>query len=143
MPDILHELQIGAPSAAVYEAVSSAEGLSAWWTLRTEGVPVLGQLYTLDFGPEYIWSARVTSCLAPDHIEWEFINAEPDFTGTRLRIELNESTGKTTATLAHTGWKEANAHFRVSSYCWALYLRLLRLYVEEGTIVPYSERSSA
>lgn len=44
------------------------------------------------------------------------------------------------AITSHTGWADAGEHFRISSYCWAAYLRLLRLYVEEGQIAPYEKR---
>lgn len=40
----------------------------------------------------------------------------------------------------HTGWKEANAHYRISAFCWAMYLRLLKRYVESGERVRYEER---
>jgi hypothetical protein len=42
----------------------------------------------------------------------------------------------------HVGWPEANAHHRTSSFCWAMYLRLMRLSIENGTVVPYAERLS-
>ena len=41
------------------------------------------------------------------------------------------------------GWLEANAHFRRSSYCWAMYLRLLQRYLEQGETVPYADRLGA
>jgi len=40
----------------------------------------------------------------------------------------------------HTGWPEDNKHWRISCYCWAMYLRLLRRYLEYGEIVPYERR---
>jgi hypothetical protein len=30
--------------------------------------------------------------------------------------------------------------FRRSSYCWAMYLRILRRYLEHGETVPYERR---
>ena len=40
----------------------------------------------------------------------------------------------------HLGWPEANAHYRTSCHCWALYLRVLRRYLENGESVPYEVR---
>jgi hypothetical protein len=40
----------------------------------------------------------------------------------------------------HTGWAEPNEHFRISNHCWAMYLRILRRYLEYGEIVPYEQR---
>ncbi len=42
----------------------------------------------------------------------------------------------------HTGWPVANDHYRISNYCWAMYLRLLKRYVEAGEVVPYEKRLS-
>lgn len=40
----------------------------------------------------------------------------------------------------HTGWPTENAHWRISCYCWAMYLRVMRRYLEHGDIVPYENR---
>ena len=43
----------------------------------------------------------------------------------------------------HTGWPTQNEHWRISCYCWAMYLRLLRRYLEKGETVPYEQRLDA
>jgi len=40
----------------------------------------------------------------------------------------------------HTGWPDADDHYRVSCYCWAMYLRLLKRYLEHDEVVPYEDR---
>ena len=140
MADIFHELTVRAPKARVFDAISTPAGLNAWWTLRAEGKAQEGRAYTFDFGPGYVWKATVTKCTEPDVIAWTFVDADPNWTGTHLRLALTESAGKTIVTFAHTGWRSANRHFRVSSYCWAMYLRLLRNYTERGEVVPYEKR---
>jgi hypothetical protein len=34
----------------------------------------------------------------------------------------------------------SNDHFRISCYCWPMYLRLLRRHIEHGEVVPYADR---
>ncbi len=51
--------------------------------------------------------------------------------------------GGTHVAFSHTGWPAANAHFRTSSFCWAMYLRLFKRYVEAGEVVPYARRLDA
>ena len=36
--------------------------------------------------------------------------------------------------------KLGGEHFRISSYCWAMYLRVLKRGVEFGEAVPYKDR---
>jgi hypothetical protein len=40
----------------------------------------------------------------------------------------------------HTGWPQSNDHYRISCYCWAMYLRLLKRNVERGEVVPFGQR---
>jgi hypothetical protein len=44
-------------------------------------------------------------------------------------------------THADRGWPEANGHYRTSCHCWALYLRILRRYLEFGETVPMTSGS--
>ncbi len=140
MHNIYHDLPIKASSDKVFDALASAEGISAWWSLSTKGAPVEGELYELDFGPGYLWEARVVSCTASSALEWEMTKADEEWTGTRVGFRLVESSGKTTVQFYHTGWPENNDHYRSSSYCWAMYLRILKRTIENGELVPYEDR---
>jgi hypothetical protein len=40
----------------------------------------------------------------------------------------------------HNGWPKANQHWRISCYCWAMYLRVPRRNAERGESVPYEKR---
>lgn len=140
MPDIVHQLSIHAPPARVFPAVSTPAGLDAWWTKRSAGEAREGAEFTLWFGPEYDWRARVTACRAPAAFELELVQAHQDWLGTRVGFELAEQAGGTEVTFHHAGWPRANEHWRVSCYCWAMYLRILRRHLEHGKVVPYERR---
>jgi len=43
----------------------------------------------------------------------------------------------------HKGWPQNNEHYRISCYCWAMYLRILKRYLEYGEQVPYENRLNA
>ncbi|MEZ5294362.1 MAG: SRPBCC domain-containing protein [Vicinamibacterales bacterium] len=140
MPDILHRLPIAAPIARVFETIATPAGLNAWWTLDARGVPGHGEAYDLGFGPEYQWKALVAAVDEPRWIEWEMIEADADWTGTRVGARLTETGERTIVDFYHTGWRHPNAHFRTSSCCWAQYLRILRRFLEHGERVPYADR---
>ena len=143
MADIYHDFAITAKRASVFQAVSTSAGLTAWWTLRTKGEPIPGGEYELWFGPEYDWRALVSKCVPNTEFELELTKSMGDWQGTRVGFRLEESKGVTHVRFHHTGWPEANDHFRGSSFCWALYLRLLKRYVEYGEVVPYEDRDKA
>lgn len=142
MADILHDFPIAAPPHRVFEAVSSPAGLDQWWTKTSAGNALSGSEYELGFGPEYDWRARVADCKPDRRFELEMTRADADWNGTRVRFELEEtSDGKgTQLRFSHSGWPAANEHYRVSCYCWAMYLRVLRRHIEYGEEVPYERR---
>ncbi len=140
MADIVHDLTINAPVSAVYEAVSSPKGLDAWWTRKASGVPDLGNTYVLWFGPEHDWRAEVSRCARNTVFELCLTAADDDWIGTRVGFALAEEEGKTTLRFSHAGWIARNEHFRISNFCWAMYLRLLKRYVEYDEVVPYERR---
>jgi uncharacterized protein YndB with AHSA1/START domain len=143
MPDIFQHVPINASAQTVFDAVSSGTGLDAWWTERCSGRAEEGAEYKLGFGPGYDWLARVSRCIPNHEFELELISADEDWQGTRVGFLLDEGEGVTNVRFHHTGWPESNEHYRVSCYCWAMYLRLLRRYIEHGEKVPYEDRLDA
>jgi uncharacterized protein YndB with AHSA1/START domain len=140
MPDILHDFPIKAPPTRVFAAVSTANGLDTWWTKSSNGTPATGEEYALSFGPEYEWRARVTRCVPDKEFEVEMTHADADWTGTRVGVRLDPRDGATWVQFHHSGWREANEHYRISCNCWALYLRVMRRSLEHGEAVPYELR---
>jgi len=143
MPDILHDLLIGAPRPDVFRAITTPAGLDAWWSLDSEGLAQPGSEWRLGFGPGFEWRARVTRCVPDSEFEWEITRADADWTGTQVRFHLRDDGAGTALRFEHTGWPAVNDHFRTSSCCWAMYLRLLRKLLEDGTVVPYGRRLDA
>jgi uncharacterized protein YndB with AHSA1/START domain len=143
MPDILQDFPIRVPPQRVFDAVSQPALLDHWWTLRCTGQPVVGAEYGLDFGPEYQWRAVVTRAEPGVAFEWRMTGADADWIDTSLGFHLTPSDTGTHVQFFHRGWPSANAHYRTSCHCWALYLRLLRRFLEAGETVPYDERLDA
>lgn len=140
MPDIYHDFYIEAAAERVFQAVSSPAGLDQWWTKRSSGEQKEGGLYELWFGPEYDWRGRVTTWMPNSDFELEISHADKDWNGTRVGFHMEEQNGSTTVRFHHLGWPEANEHYRISCYCWAMYLRILRRYLEHGEMVSYENR---
>ncbi|MCI0708029.1 MAG: SRPBCC domain-containing protein [Ignavibacteriae bacterium] len=140
MPSILHNFPISAPARKVFEVAATPAGLDTWWTLRSKGSPKLGETYEFWFGPEYDWRGLVTKYTPNKEIEWEMTVADKDWTKSRVGFEFEEKNGITHVRFHHTGWPEDNEHYRISSFCWAMYLRLMKRYIEFGEVVEYEKR---
>jgi uncharacterized protein YndB with AHSA1/START domain len=140
MADILQDFPIEAPPARVFAGVTEPALLDQWWTLRSSGRPALGSIYELDFGPGVLWRAVVTRSEPDAAFELQLTEADADWTGTRVGFEFAASTSGTAVRFYHRDWPEANDHHRASCHCWALYLRVLRRYLEFNETVPYDRR---
>lgn len=141
MSDILHDFPVAAPRTRVFEAVATPRGLDQWWTLTSKGAAERGAEWEFFFDAQYDWRGKVTRVEADRLIEWEITRADADWSSTRVAIELSDHPGGLTwVRFAHTGWREAGEHFRISSYCWAMYLRVLKNWVQRGETVPYDRR---
>ena len=143
MADIFHTLQVRATASNVFAAISTPAGLDAWWGDETTGEVITGGPFLFHFRPSHDWRAIVLRIQRDELFELEFVDADADWTGSKVSFRLKANGTVTTLEFSHTGWKEMNEHFRISSYCWAMYLRLLKRYVEFGEEVSYPERLQA
>lgn len=140
MFDIVHDLTIRAPLAKVYQGVSTPAGLDAWWTETCKGNPAPGAEFKLGFGDNYFWRASVTELKQDELFVLKMTDAAADWIDTIVRFELESGDGATVLHFSHEGWADQSPHYRRSSYCWAMYLRLLRVFCESGEITPYGSR---
>jgi hypothetical protein len=143
MANIYHHFPIKASVHQVFQTVSTPIGLDTWWTKHASGDPKEGAEFKLYFGPAYDWRAAVTRSIPDREFELKLISAQKDWQGTRVGFSLEENESVTQVRFHHAGWPEPNEHYRVSCYCWAMYLRLLKRYVEHGEVVPYEDRLDA
>ena len=140
MADIYHQFVINALPEKVFDAISLSKGLDNWWTKSSSENPEQGGIYTLYFGPQYNWKATVTKYLKDSRFELQLTEADDEWKGTRVGFILRNIKGITEVDFYHTGWPAVNEHYRISSYCWAMYLRILKRFVEFGDLIPYDKR---
>ena len=140
MREIIFDLPIAAPVPAVFQAISTPAGLDQWWTARSAGIARAGAEYELWFGPEFDWRATVTRCEVDRAFELRLTRAMPDWVDTTVGFTLDAGAHGTELHFVHRGWPEKGPHYRTSAYCWAMYLRILKRFLEHGEIVPYADR---
>lgn len=140
MPDIFHDFLIQAPPPRVFAGVSLPRDLDEWWTKTCDGEAHLGAEYGLGFGPGFDWRAKVTTCQPGTAFEMQITHADPEWIGTRVGFQLAGAPAGTQVRFHHRGWPGESEHYRISCYCWAMYLRILKRYLEHGEHVPYERR---
>jgi uncharacterized protein YndB with AHSA1/START domain len=143
MPGIYHNFVIKASPSKVFANIQSSKGLDNWWTKASEVRSEEGGIFSLHFGAGYNWKAVVTKFIPDQAFELRFTEADEDWLGTRAGFILKLKNQKTEVNFYHTGWPSENEHFKISCYCWAMYLRILKRYIELGERVPYENRLDA
>lgn len=126
MAAIYHQLEIKAPIENVFECVATPEGIAKWWTLHSTGTPQLKAEIEIDFGPEYKWKAIISKYKPQETVEYQMIISDNDWRNTKIGFNLQQNGEFTRLDFYHIDWPLANDHFKISSYCWAAYLRILK-----------------
>jgi uncharacterized protein YndB with AHSA1/START domain len=97
LPDIRQELVLHAPVEEVWEMVSTAQGLKAWF-MPGNLEPVEGHEFILEAGPFGQSPCQVTEVLPLQKLSFRW---GKDWT---LTFQLNEKPEGTDFTLIHSGW---------------------------------------
>jgi uncharacterized protein YndB with AHSA1/START domain len=88
MPNIHHELLIGASAEKIYSAITSQEGLSAWWTPGTNAKPDLDSVARFPFGPEYFKEMKIVELKPSEQVKWNCITGADEWIGTTISFKL-------------------------------------------------------
>jgi len=136
MATIRHQVLINAPVAKVYEAISTADGISTWWDKQTPSQTDQGLVMEHNPGPEHgVVQLRVVELIPNKRIEWECISKHPAsspasaWTGTHFVFELAEGAG-TTVDFSQVGYDEQSQFFESNKDAWGEVMQNLKKVVE-------------
>ena len=116
---------------AVFDAIVDPAHLVNWWPLKSSGTPEVGAVYNFYFTPEYDWFGKVTKCIPHKAFYIKMTQSDADWNPTTFGFDLEAIDGKVQLHFWHIGWPACNAHFKRSSFCWAMLLNGLKNYVEK------------
>ena len=136
MVDILHRVGITAPRDAVYRALTTTEGLAAWWTNDVHGDGAPGGVLEFRFGPAGGFDMKVLELQPAERVLWEVVDGPEEWIGTRIGWELRTDGEWTIVLFAHRGWREPVEFMHHCSTKWATFLMSLKAFVETGTGAP-------
>ena len=90
MPDILHKVGIKSSSPNdVYKALTTREGLSAWWTSDTQGEENVGGVLLFRFGAGG-FDMRVLELDPGKHVLWKVVDGPQEWIGTKVSFEIRQ-----------------------------------------------------
>ena len=138
MVDILHKVGITADRSDVYDALTTIDGLSRWWTTDTSGdSATVGGIVTFRFERGFVDMA--VRLLAPDAVIWEVVDGPEEWLGTTISFELRQDGDWTTVLFRHQGWAEPVEFMHHCSTKWAVFMVSLKSLLETGKGQPHPD----
>ena len=137
MPDILQKVGIKSTSPdAVYRALTTIEGLSAWWTSDTRGDGKVGGVIQFRFGNGG-FDMKVLELQPARRVVWQVIDGPEEWMGTTVSFDLTQNDDWTIVLFKHAGWKEPVEFMHHCSTKWAVFLLSLKALLETGKGGPW------
>ena len=137
---IHHDLEINGSINKIFQTITEPEYLINWWPLKCKGIPKKNEEYNFYFTSEYDWYGKVIKLEMNKSFHIKMTRSNADWNPTSFGFDLEQKNNTVQIKFWHIGWPVCNAHFRRSSFCWAMLLNGLKNYIEKGEIVPFEER---
>jgi uncharacterized protein YndB with AHSA1/START domain len=134
MVDILHRVGIESSATDVYKALTTREGLAAWWTNNTQGESKVGGVVKFRFsaGGSEIggFDMKVIELQPAKRVLWQVVDGPEEWIGTKISFDLKQAGEHAIVLFKHQGWKEPVEFMHHCSTKWAIYLMSLKSLVE-------------
>jgi len=128
MVDILHRVGATVPPEAFYTALTTVDGLAAWWTEDTTDADGILQ-FRFEAGG---FDMKVLDSRPGELVLWEVVDGPAEWIGTRVRFDLKREDDFTIVLFRHEGWAEPVEFMYHCSTKWATFLMSLKQLVETG-----------
>jgi uncharacterized protein YndB with AHSA1/START domain len=136
MVDILHRVGIESSSVdEVYEALTTVDGLSGWWTDDTTGDPAVGGLLQFRFAPGGI-DMKVVELEPAKRVVWQVVDGPEEWLGTDVIFNLEQDGDDTSVLFKHQGWREPVEFMHHCTTKWGVFLLSLKSLIETGKGAP-------
>ena len=114
---------MAAPREKVFQALTTIEGLAAWWTTKVDGDAGPDGVIDFTFGGDFNPDTKVTEFDSPAKIGWECVGGVEQWADNRFQFELAAQDGGT-----HLRFRQEYANelgdddYGVYNYNWGYYL---------------------
>ena len=136
MVDILHRIGVeGSGPEEVYGALTTVEGLAAWWTDDTTGSSEVGGVLRFRF-PNGGFDMEVVELRPAERVTWRVVDGPAEWIGTTVDWRLRRDGDWTIVLFTHAGWAEPVEFMHHCSTKWATFLMSLKSLVETGAGAP-------
>ena len=162
MPNIYHALVIAAPAEKVYDSITGAGGLSAWWTPGSTAKSEVNSIARFPFGSEYYKEMHIEKLEPGRLIKWKCLSGDAQWIDTMITFRIEEGDAQSLVQkhpeirgqiqqlkkveivslliFNHDNWSDQTLMLAECNFTWAMFLRSLKLFCETGKGRPWPDQ---
>ena len=137
MADIYHQIGVKADLTSVYQAITSLNGLSGWWT-KTTGDTTIGSKLNFHFN-QHIIEMSIVELITDQKVVWQCSEKEGEWKDTIITFNLIDTGEQVFINFSHTDWAEQSDLCSHCSTKWAVFMLSMKGYLETGKGQPFPE----
>lgn len=135
---LVHQVNVKATPDTIYKAVSTEQGLQAFWTSDSKAEPRVGSIATFGFGGP-TQRMRIDELVPGKRARWTALADFPNWDRTTVSWEISPAeNGETSVLFRHADWPASVSQDDLGSinYTWGLIVERLKNYAETGERNP-------
>ncbi len=137
MAEIKHDITVNATRETIYTALTTAQGLAAWFTATVTGSGKVGSEWQLEFKGEPSFRWKILTSESPSKVVWQCIAGPGHAPGTEVEFNLKAAGDKkATLTIVHRGWSKDDPKFDRCVDIWRTLMNHLQRYCEQDITEP-------
>jgi uncharacterized protein YndB with AHSA1/START domain len=141
MLTIRHKIGIKESKEKIFNAISTEEGLSGWWTQDTQadGHDVGGNIrfsFTKRLDKEYDVLVKIAE-LNSNRVVWRVVEGPEEWMNTEITFDLNPKEEEVVLYFTHKNWSNPTDFMAQCNTKWAVFLLSLKDLVEKGSGRPF------
>jgi hypothetical protein len=139
MATILLRMPVEAEAKVIYDALTTSEGVNAWWSNHTEGPAGVGSTMKVAFPEAPItFDFEVAEETGETRVAWRCISGPPEWVDTTISFDVQtDADGQTSVLFSQDGWATTEESFPFIAYSWAQILPRLKQLSESGEPNPF------
>ena len=150
MTHYAQSLEIDAKPSAIYAAITTAQGLRAWWTEDCDVGTEVGGTHVFRFGP-HRKQFRIASLIPNREVRWHCtassivgLQRPGEWVGTEILFRVQPlGQGRSRLAFEHIGLKPELECWDICQDGWRHFLVSLKMLVEGGRGTPYELEEAA
>lgn len=143
MKTIYHVFGTTAPRDTVFAALTTAQGVSGWWTTIVKAGAGVGAIVHFTFAGDFNPDMRVTALEPPALVCWECVGGHEPWAQNTFRFELGDKGGGTIVRFRQDYARElSDDDYGTYNFNWGYYLESLRLFSNTGSGKPFQAGSA-